>query len=435
MLQNLPRRMKMEKNQEKRVYMLVLTGGPCGGKTTGQARLSTFFENLGWKVFRVPEAASILLSGGVKFSELTRKEALKFQENLVRTMLQLENTYYELAKGHVRKENARGCLIICDRGIMDAGAYIPKEDWERLLTENAWNTIELRDNRYNQIIHMVSAANGAEDFYSVEGHSCRSEDVGLARELDYKAAAAWVGHPYFDVIDNSTDFETKIKRMISSVCQKVGIDTGDRLLTTSKKVKFHVLGPLPPDSAFPPFQDFDVEHHYLQSTSGRVQARLRKRGQKGHWSYIHTIRRPHPNGQYVEVKTQMTARDYNNLLNQADDAHFKIIKTRRCFLVNNQYFQLDIYKEPCHARCLGLMLLETYTSLEGKALEDCLPKFLNINKEVTGDPNYSMFNLSLREEWDRTQKFCRSLHDDGEVHKKTNGCSIPYMNGNKTGAI
>ena len=24
--------------------------GPCGGKTTGQARLSTFFENLGWKV-------------------------------------------------------------------------------------------------------------------------------------------------------------------------------------------------------------------------------------------------------------------------------------------------------------------------------------------------------------------------------------------------
>jgi tRNA uridine 5-carbamoylmethylation protein Kti12 len=30
----------------------VLTGGPCGGKTTGQARLSTFFENLGWKVYR-----------------------------------------------------------------------------------------------------------------------------------------------------------------------------------------------------------------------------------------------------------------------------------------------------------------------------------------------------------------------------------------------
>ena len=32
------------------VYKLVLTGGPCGGKTTGQERLATFFEGLGWKV-------------------------------------------------------------------------------------------------------------------------------------------------------------------------------------------------------------------------------------------------------------------------------------------------------------------------------------------------------------------------------------------------
>ncbi|PBC32192.1 hypothetical protein APICC_02312 [Apis cerana cerana] len=48
--------------EQKRLYKLVLTGGPCGGKTTGQARLCTFFENLGWKVFRVPETATVLLS-------------------------------------------------------------------------------------------------------------------------------------------------------------------------------------------------------------------------------------------------------------------------------------------------------------------------------------------------------------------------------------
>jgi len=28
--------------------------GPCGGKTTGQTRLCTFFENMGWKVGRDP---------------------------------------------------------------------------------------------------------------------------------------------------------------------------------------------------------------------------------------------------------------------------------------------------------------------------------------------------------------------------------------------
>lgn len=30
--------------------MFLIPKGPCGGKTTGQARLCTFFENLGWKV-------------------------------------------------------------------------------------------------------------------------------------------------------------------------------------------------------------------------------------------------------------------------------------------------------------------------------------------------------------------------------------------------
>ena len=41
--------------------------------------------------------------------------------------------------------------------------------------------------------------------------SCQSQLVALLQ--------AWVGHPYLDVIDNSTDFQGKLKRVI-----KVGID-------------------------------------------------------------------------------------------------------------------------------------------------------------------------------------------------------------------
>ncbi|XP_076161717.1 TRPL translocation defect 14 isoform X5 [Ptiloglossa arizonensis] len=392
--------------EQKRIYKIVLTGGPCGGKTTGQMRLCTFFENMGWKVFRVPETATVLLSGGIKFSDLNAEEAFKFQENLLRTMIQIENTFFQLGES-----SSRNCLIICDRGAMDASAFISKDKWELMMASNGWNNVELRDNRYNQIIHMVSAANGAEDFYSTEDHACRSESVEVARELDYKAAAAWVGHPYFDVIDNSQDFESKLCRMIECVCQKLDIDTGDRLRASSRKVKFLIKGPLPADSEFPPFQDFDVVHNYLQSNNPKMQARLRKRGQKGHWSYIHTIRRPKMCGQVIEVKTQLTHRDYLNMLAQRDDSHFTIFKRRRCFLINNQYFQLDIYREPAHPRCRGLMLLETYTALLGDELKNILPLFLTIEKEVTGNPDYSMFNLSLREEWNNTNKYCHNLHD------------------------
>uniref|UniRef100_A0A1B6ELE5 NadR/Ttd14 AAA domain-containing protein n=1 Tax=Cuerna arida TaxID=1464854 RepID=A0A1B6ELE5_9HEMI len=441
-------------NKEKRIYKVVLTGGPCGGKTTGQSRLCTFFENLGWKVFRVPETATVLLSGGIKFSDLSEEEVgdagrqhacarchfltegYKFQENLLKTMLQIENTFFELGESC-----SRDCLIICDRGAMDASAFISRDKWERMMSANGWNSVELRDNRYNQIVHLVSAANGAEDFYSTEDHACRSETVVLARELDYNAAAAWVGHPYFDVIDNSTDFETKICRMIASVCQKLGIDTGDRLTTNSRKRKFLVRGPLPDDSVFPPFQDFDVVHNYLQTSTPSMQARLRKRGQKdstglaGHWSYIHTIRKPKMRGQVVEVKTQLTHRDYINMLAQRDDSHFTIFKRRRCFLDNNQYFQLDIYREPCHPRCIGLILLETYSALDNGALEKCLPKFLTLVEEVTGNPAYSMFNLSLREEWNKTTKFCRAFQGDDKEKIKINNNESPHEEREVNGGV
>ena len=68
-----------EEQRRRKIWKVVLTGGPCGGKTTGQTRLATFFENLGWKVYRVPETANILLSGGVNFGELDERAQEEFQ--------------------------------------------------------------------------------------------------------------------------------------------------------------------------------------------------------------------------------------------------------------------------------------------------------------------------------------------------------------------
>lgn len=377
-------------NKDTRLYKLVLTGGPCGGKTTGQTRLSTFFENLGWKVFRVPETANVLLCGGVKFAELSEEDCYGFQHNLIRTMMQIEQTYVDLAKG-----SKKNCLIICDRGVMDATAYMKKTDWDRMKGENGWDEVMLRDGGYNQIIHMVSAAVGAEDFYTCD-HGCRSESVELAQQLDALVSEAWVGHPYYDVIDNSTDFEQKCLRMLSSVCQRLGIDFSDRLSTGSKKRKF-LIRVMPDDKEFPQYQDFDVVHDYLVTPCSKTQARIRRRGQNGSWTYTHTIRRPEINKQSVELKMAISNRDYHMLVAQRDDKHFTIFKKRRCFLWNNQYLQLDIYQDPCPKRCEGLLLLETYTLKKGDQLE--LPSFLNVVREVTDEPRYSMFNLSMKEQY------------------------------------
>jgi len=392
---------KVGKNNNK-VYRLVLTGGPCGGKTTGQARLCTFFETLGWKVYRVPETATVLLGGGVKFTDLEEDEVYVFQENLIRTMMQIEDTFFDLASSC-----SRNCLVICDRGIMDASAYLKPEQWNRMKRENTWNDVDMRDQRYNQVIHMVSAAKGAEIFYQTNT-LVRKENLDLARQLDDLAAQAWVGHPYYDVIDNTTDFESKLVRMISMICNRLGVDAGDRLSQDSRKRKFLVRH-LPDELAYPQFQDFIVVHDYLVTPNSCMQARIRRRGQNvhwdsekncwdlktGHWTYTHTIRRPEINQKRIETKMQISSREYSLLLAQRDQGQHTIFKKRRCFLWNNQYFQMDIYQPPCHPRCEGLILLETYTSLKGDKLQ--LPDFLDIEKEVTSDRTYSMYNLSRKD--------------------------------------
>lgn len=160
----------------------------------------------------------------------------EFQEDLLLCMIQTEETFFRLAR-----RSERNCLVICDRGTMDAKAYMSEESWDRVLKRNSLNTFELRDNRYDQIVHLVTAANGAEDYYNTEDNPSRSEDLELARIRDQATGEAWQGHPYLETIDNSTDFDTKLKRLIKAVCLKVDIDVGDRLARKSKNVRFRLL--------------------------------------------------------------------------------------------------------------------------------------------------------------------------------------------------
>jgi len=394
----------------RRIHKLVLTGGPCGGKTTGQAHLATFFESLGWKVFRVPETATVLMSGGIAFGDLNEEQILDFQEHLVATMMALEDTYFSMAE-----KCSQNVLIIADRGTMDASAFISREAWEKILAKLSLEDIEISDNRYNHIVHMQSAAIGAEKFYTTDDHAARFEGIELARERDHRAMEAWRDHPYVDIIDNRSDFDSKINRLIDLVVKRIGIDVGDRFRPNSRKVKFVVSG-ICPDSDFPvKFTDFQVVHHYLHSAKKGFQTRLRKRVRNGRATYTFTVRQPELHGQVVELKQPISQRNYNNLLTHRDDNHLPVFKTRRSFLYENQQYQLDIYRAPCHSRCQGLILLETFTTLKDEELVASLPPFLSVKKNVTGDPAFSMYNLSIRSDWeDSAEQFCVKLSSDDE---------------------
>lgn len=51
---------------------------------------------------------------------------------------------------------------------------VPLRDaWDKILTKLGLEDIEISDNRYNHIVHLQSAAIGAEKFYTTEDHAAR----------------------------------------------------------------------------------------------------------------------------------------------------------------------------------------------------------------------------------------------------------------------
>jgi hypothetical protein len=78
----------------------------------------------------------------------------------------------------------RPAIILCDRGTVDAHAYMTSDSFQAVLDQEGWNWTFLRDKRYDMVCFLSSAANGAEEFYTNENNVARSEKLEDARELD-----------------------------------------------------------------------------------------------------------------------------------------------------------------------------------------------------------------------------------------------------------
>ena len=68
-----------------------------------------------------------------------------------------------------------------------------------------------------------------------------------------------------------------------------------------------------------------------------------------------------------------------------------------------------------------MMLLETYTTLSPDELKLRLPDFLKLGPEVTGEPAFSMYNLTLKGGWIDNANFCHKLSDDKEDQERQAG--------------
>lgn len=163
-----------------------------------------------------------------------------------------------------------------------------------VLIARRWNAVELRDKRYDAIIHMVTAAVGAEMYYTTENNAARSETINQARDLDYTVLNAWCGHPHVYIVRNTNvkDFKSKIRRVEDLICQIVGVPrpiSSERKFIVSQSVD--VTNEVQDRLGLLKFEQFSVEQTYLlkSQSHGSGYNYIRRRGQNGVYTYTHSM--------------------------------------------------------------------------------------------------------------------------------------------------
>jgi hypothetical protein len=114
-------------------------------------------------------------------------------------------------------------VILIDRGLLDGSAYVSRPEWQALCDDLNMNIVSMRDNRYDAILHMVTAADGASKFYAALSNEARYESIEEAVTKDKKLREAYMGHKKWIFIDNKVStFEQKINRAKQEVQKFLG---------------------------------------------------------------------------------------------------------------------------------------------------------------------------------------------------------------------
>ena len=345
---------------------IVLTGGPCAGKTTALSKIEEDLQELGYKVLVVSESATELIKGGIRPFGDSKLDLEYFQTLMIRYQLDKEKIY-EMAANSIDGD----VVIIYDRGIVDNKAYINQQIFDQILDSYNLKELTLMDN-YDIVLHLVTAADGAENFYTLGNNTARTETVEEAMILDRKTLNAWVGHNNLKIIDNSTGFNDKLKRVLDNIHNLLGLPV------TSKKERKFLIDLERSNLDYLSNRPIHIEQYYLDE---ETEVRLRKRTLKEDTTYYYTEQIKGKDGvSTVLIDKKITEKEFHKRL-LSSNGFSRIEKDRYSFIYNKNYYKLDI--------------IDGYGILEVDGIENIeIPNFLHVLDEVTNNPEYQNKNLA-----------------------------------------
>ena len=342
------------------------------------SRIQSEFSARGYTVLFVPETATELITGGV--APWTCSTNGEYQKLQMRLQLEKERIFERAASGM----KGERILIVCDRGLLDNCAYMNGEEKADVLFELGLSEGELIM-EYDAVFHLVSAAKGASEFYTTENNAARRESREEAALLDDRITAAWDGHPCRYIIDNSHNFEEKMRTLTEKIAEFLD---GPQHTRDYKKLLIEH-----PDTAhldtLPGIRRFEILQTYLNCPEGE-ERRVRVRRDGEQYSYLLTTLRVVNGIRKIKLEERITKREYARLLQDADKTKNTLTKTRYCFTYRDQYMEIDIYPNLSDLAVLVVDLIA--------GTELALPEWVTPIRDVTDDAEYKNINLAKRDD-------------------------------------
>lgn len=337
----------------------------------------------------VPEAATTILTSGIKIQEMLESSDryFEFQREVVRMQLANEERFKRLTE--LRPGSRK--VIICDRGVMDGKAYMDPELFDVLLREEKSSVIEMRDMRYDGILHLVTAADGAEEFYNLNNPARYETDLEEVRKLDKRTQAAWQGHEHWCAIPNRTNdakpipFDEKMDILFKKFCHLIGVPA-------PLEIENKYLVSIDTDPTQFPLDTkpvmVNISQTYLRaSPEAKIERRIRRREQDGGILCVYTEKEDLRKGVRVERERVVSEREYRDLYQERAPFLCDIKKRRYAFAWQHQYFQLDLIDAPMKLAVLEIELTEENDKVT-------IPPFVKILKEVTEDRHYKNASIA-----------------------------------------
>ena len=360
---------------QMQISKIVITGGPCAGKSTALSWIQNAFSQMGYAVLFVPETATELITGGV--APWTCGSNVEYQKCQLKLQIEKEKIF-EQAACTMKTEKI---LIVCDRGTLDNKAYMNDAEFAQALQFIGANEVELRDS-YDAVFHLVTAAKGAQAFYTTANNTARTETVEEAAALDDKLIYAWTGHPHLRVIDNTTSFEEKMKKLIAEILSFLGepepYEIERKYLIEYPDIKWL--------ESNPSCKRIEIIQTYLNSEEGE-EIRVRQRGVDGHYVYYQTIKRKVSDVKRIEIEKRLSQAEYLKLLMDADTTKRQIRKTRYCLTYESQYFEIDVYPFWADQAIAEIELSDEHAQI-------VFPEQIKVIREVTGDDAFKNASLA-----------------------------------------